>query len=216
MIENEKELKEILFELDKSNLLKDLILIGSWTQLFYKKIFENFKPNIRTTDIDFYVPNVRTINETKSLIKSLKSRTYILNRDTLSNKTKFQSANGFELEFLTNLNREHLSTMKLGNTGIYAECLPYLDMFTGNYIEVEFEGLMVKVASPASYILQKLLINSDRKTKSEKDIESVKYVLNFVKSSKKYSYELTSLYESLPKSWKNKINVVIKKNNILL
>lgn len=216
MIENEKQLKEILVILEKEGILGNIVLIGSWCLLFYKSIFINFEPTVRTTDIDFFVPNPRAIKEKNNIIASLKEINYDIVRDTLTSKSTFISPDGFELEFLTKINREQLACLKLGNTNIYAESLPYLTIFSGNYIEIDYDGIKVKVASPASYILQKLLINSSRKDKKEKDIESIKNVLSFVKESRKYNDELNSLYNSLPKNWQKKINQTTSQNNIQL
>ena len=216
MTENKKHLNEILHVLDKANLLSNVILIGSWSLLFYKEIFLNFEPLIRTTDLDFYVPNTKSIKTNGNIIVSLKDLNYDLVRDVLTNKSRFISPDGFELEFLTKLTRDNFHCIKIGDTGIYAESLPYVDIFTGNYIEVIFDGIKVKVASPASYVLQKLLINTERKEKAEKDINSIKEVLVFIKASQKSVSELKELYESIPKSWKKKIGRVLVKNNIKL
>ena len=174
MNENETKLVEIMKALNDEGVLNNVILIGSWCLLFYKYIFEDFSPLVRTTDIDFYVPNVKAIKEKNSLVKSLKAINYDIIHDSLTHKSIFISPDGFELEFLTRQNRQQLACVKLGNTGVYAEALSYIEIFAGNYIEVEFFGINVKVASPASYIIQKMLINKDRKEKKEKDIEVYK------------------------------------------
>ena len=214
MTENEKHLNEILKALNKANILKDTILIGSWSMLFYHEVFTNFKPTIRTVDVDFFVPDTKKIKKSGNIINSLKDLNYDLAQDVLTNKTRFISADGFELEFLTRLNRNNLRCVKLGNTGIYAESLAYTDIFTMNYIEVVYENIKVKVASPASYVLQKLLINAERKQKAEKDIESIKEVLTYIKASQKSFNELVELLNSLPKSWQKKIQKVASLNSI--
>lgn len=217
MINNGKHLKEILETLESANILKDLILIGSWSLLFYNKIFLEFEPQLRTTDLDFYVPNAKAIKSGGELTDSLKELNYEMLMDTLTSKTIFASVDGFELEFLTKLNRSGLSCVRLGNTGIFAESLSYVEIFSGNYVEVEYCGINLKVASPASYVIQKLLINDKRREdKKIKDIESVKYVLLFIKASDKSFNELKQLYESIPKSWKRKIDKIVSSNEINL
>lgn len=216
MIENEKQLKEVLDVLNKEGILTKSIIIGSWCLLFYKYIFENFEPTLRTTDIDFYVPNPKSIKANDSVISSLKDINYDMVHDSCTNRTSFISPEGFEIEFLTKLNRNQLPTIQLGNTGIHAESIPYVEIFAGSYIEVNYEGIIVKVASPASYVIQKLLINDDRKEKKEKDIESIKHVLFYVNVSRKYLDELVELYNSLPPKWKKKIDLVAKNNDINL
>lgn len=217
MTENEQQLKNILLILQKEGVLENTILIGSWCLLFYKYIFENFNPTIRTSDIDFYVPNVKSVNEKQNLVRSLKTINFDPIYDILTNKTKFISPGGFELEFLTKLNRNNLPCVELGNTKIYAESISYLEIYSANYIEVNYEGVLVKVASPASYVLQKLLINQRRTPEKQvKDIESLKNVLSYIFASNKYTTELKELYESLPKKWKKAITETAKKNNIEL
>ena len=214
MLNNEKELKEILSVLNKEGILTNTILIGSWCLLFYKYVFEHFEPTVRTTDIDFFVPNPKAIKEKNGLINSLKEINYDLVRDTLTNKSTFISPDGFELEFLTKLNRSNLVCVKLGNTNVYAESISYLDIFVGNYIEVNFESINLKVASPSSYVLQKLLINEQRKAKSEKDMESIKNVLLYIGASRKFKNELKNLFDSLPRKWQKEILKTAKRNNI--
>ena len=129
MNDNEKQLKEILKVLESEGILKDIILIGSWCPLFYKTIFNNFDATIRTTDVDFFVPNAKAIVEKNNVIKSLESIEYEISHDFLTRKTTFMSLSGFEIEFLTKLNRNHLACVRLGNTGIYAESISNIDIF---------------------------------------------------------------------------------------
>ncbi len=143
MIENEKQLKEILTVLNDEGVLKDIILIGSWCLLFYKHIFAEFEPTVRTSDIDFFVPNPKAIKEKDGLIKSLKCINYDIVRDSLTYKSTFISPNGFEIEFLTKLNRNQLVCVELGNTHIYAESLSYVDIFAGNYFEVTYNNMEI-------------------------------------------------------------------------
>ena len=214
MIENEKHLKEVLSVLQKEGILDNVILIGSWCLLFYKYVFDNFEPTIRTTDIDFYVPDSKKIKARNGVIKSFKDINYDIIYDSITHKSMFISPDGFELEFLTKLNRENLACIRLGNTGIFAESLPYVDIFTGNYIEINYEGIKLKVASPASYVIQKLLINNARGDKKQKDIESIKHVVFYIGASIKYCDELSTLFKSLPKKWKQKVKLTVLENNI--
>ena len=216
MNDNEQQLQRILKVLDNEGILKNLILIGSWCLLFYKEIFDNFEPTIATTDADFYVPNSKAIKEETSLISSFKEINYDLISDTFSHKSTFISPDGFELEFLTKTNREGLLCIKLGKSNIYAESMPYVDIFTGNYIEIKCGDINLKIASPSSYVLQKLLINENRKEKKEKDLDSIRNVLIYIGASNKSIEELKTLYFSLPKKWRNKIDKTCQKQNINL
>jgi len=170
MPNNEERLKELLSILDKADVLKDVIVIGSWALYLYEKRFNNFSANIRTIDLDFYIPNVKKVNQKISLIEELEKHHYYIDTDRLTNKSKFKSPDGFELEFLTKLSRSEENAIEVGNTDIYAETLSYIDIFTNNYIEINFNGIVVKTASPSSYILQKLIINEKRTDKELKTL----------------------------------------------
>ena len=216
MNDNEKYLKDLLVAFENEHILNDVILIGSWCLLFYKHIFESYEPSVRTIDVDFYVPNVKSIRTKNGLVDTLKELNYDVVNDVLTHKTTFISPDGFELEFLTKLQRNNLSCVKLGNTNVYAETLSYLDVFLEKYIEIDYYGLKVKVASPISFVLQKLLINDIRKDKKEKDIQAIKEVLFYVKVSGKFSEELEEQFNELPKKWKKRILSNAEANKIYL
>lgn len=214
MTNQEDSIFRIFQVLDNEHILQDIIIIGSWSTYFYKEIYNDFDPLIRTTDIDFYVPTPSKIKEEKSVINSLKEINFDYFSDLLTNKTKFISSEGLVIEFLTRLNRDNFACVKLGNTGIYAESLSYLDIFSTNYISINFHGLMINIPTPCSYVLQKLLINSSRKEKKEKDIESIKYVLSFIYKNPSQFVELKNLFNSLPKKWKAKTTKTMEENDI--
>ena len=77
---------------------------------------------------------------------------------------------------------------------------------TWNYIIVNYNGYEVNVPSPASYCLQKLLINKERSVEKRiKDIDAIRYLLGYVVASKKYKDELIDSYGNAPKKWKKAI-----------
>ena len=63
--------------------------------------------------------------------------------------------------------------------------------------------------------MQKLLINKERtEVKKDKDIEAVKYILQFVVASEKYKEEFIESFRSAPKKWKKAIKETIETNNL--
>lgn len=203
-MEKNEALYTVLKSLEDSGLLKDIILIGSWCLVFYQQIFEGFEPQIRTTDIDFYVPNAKSANPGDSAA-ALKKINYDHVRDTLTNKSTFISPDGFEIEFLTNLTKEGLSAVRLGASEIYAESLSYIGMYSGHYVDVTYFGIKLHVASPAAFVIQKALINDRRGLKAEKDRLAIAYVASFIPLSRKSRDEFYSLFDSLPKKWKKEV-----------
>lgn len=81
MKENEQHLKQTLRVLAEENVLQNVVIIGSWCLLFYKHVFDDFSPLIMTFDIDFFVPNPKSIKEKTGLIKSLKEINFDVIRD---------------------------------------------------------------------------------------------------------------------------------------
>ena len=75
MEERYKLLLTVLRELANAEVLGDLILAGSWCQFYYRILFDEAPeiPLIRTTDIDFLVPNPSKIKKSVDVAKLLNS-----------------------------------------------------------------------------------------------------------------------------------------------
>ncbi len=216
MNEYEEQIDRILSVFSQAGFLNDVILVDSWCLVFYQQILDGFKPLIRTTDIDFYVPDVKKTSVKDDVISSLREINYDHISDALTNKSKFISPDGFEIEFITKLYRQGESTITLGKTGINAESLSYVELFSQHFIEVNRNGFLLKVASPSAFVIQKLLINEKRGQKAEKDIQAITSVLTFLILSKKQKADFLSIWDELPKKWKATILRVAKNNGINL
>ena len=84
-----------------------------------------------------------------------------------------------------------------------------------NYVTVKYNGYNINVPSPASYCLQKLLINKERsEVKKAKDIDAVRYILGYVLASNKYSAEFIESFNNAPKKWQKEIREAIKTNGL--
>jgi predicted nucleotidyltransferase len=205
MKDNKEILIEILSVLNKENLLDKVIIIGSWAVYFYQFIYQDFEVNVRTTDIDFYVPSPTNFKEKSGLIKAFQNINYDIRTDTLTKKVVFFSPDEFELEFITGLTRQNFPTVRLGNTSIYAESLPHLNLFNHYQLKYEFEGMQVTLASPPTYLIQKLLIIHKRKNKTTKDVESLLNVLNYIITHPDLLAELNIIIRGLSKAAKKTI-----------
>lgn len=215
MVKYENKMLDIINVLYKSGLLDKCIISGSWATFFYKEIFEGFLPPIATTDFDIFLPSVSKIKE-GNINKLLIDLDYLRDDDSLTGKTKYYSKDGFEIEFLTVPDKSMNNVIRIHSIGIGAEALPKMKVAEWNYITVKYNGYDVNVPSPASYCLQKLLINKERKpeSKKEKDLEAIKYILPFIKSSSKYSKEFEDSLSRCPKKWKKIIIQTAKENNV--
>lgn len=214
MAKYEDKILDIIKVLDKSDMLKSCIIVGSWAMFFYKLIFENFVPPIATTDFDIFLPSVSKIKD-NDINQYLIDLDYLRNDDTLTGKTRYYSKDGFEIEFLTLPDRTMNNVIKVPKIGIAAEALPKMKVATWNYITVTYSGYHINIPSPASYCLQKLLIYKEREeAKRNKDIDAIKYILNYVSASKKYTDEFINSYNTAPKKWKKAIKEAIDANKL--
>lgn len=214
MVKFENKMIEIIDALEKSGLLKNCIISGSWAMFFYKEVFEGFVPPIATTDFDIFLPSVSKIKET-NINKLLIDLDYLRDDDSYTGKTKYFSKDGFEIEFLTIPDRTMEHVIRIPAIGIGAEALPKMKVAAWNYITVNYNGYEVNVPSPASYCLQKLLINKERnEDKRIKDIDAVRYVLSYVVSSQKYKNEFVESYNNAPKKWKKAIKETVLEYNL--
>lgn len=213
----ENEMYNVLNALHEADALKDIIITGSWAMYFYKLIFNDFIPRVETTDLDLYLPNPKKASG-NDLPAKLSKYSYIRHNDYITGKTMFLSDEGFSIEFLTLPDRTMSPTIKVKGLNVVAEALPKMAPAGWHYVQIAYNGLTINIVSPVSFVLQKLLINEERKpeNKKEKDIDAVKYVLAYVKASHKYSEELKQSLQDYPKKWKKAIFETAKKYNITL
>ncbi len=215
-IEYEEKLLSIIKAFSESQILDNVIIIGSWATYFYVKVFDGFIPSIRTLDFDCYLPQTKNIKVIKNVNDTLKPINFDQIFDSNTEKSKFISPEGFEIEFLTKLKRDQNQIVKVDSLGVNAEQLGNLELFDKGYITLDYEGYTVKVASPSAYILQKILISPKRsKEKYLKDLESIKLVFEEVKESLRYMNEFQSIIASFGKKRRKVYNNYVKQNNLV-
>ncbi|KQC13175.1 MAG: hypothetical protein APR63_09320 [Desulfuromonas sp. SDB] len=102
MINNENLFLKILKIFEKKDILKNLILVGSWVLPVYKEYFNNSPdiPILRTTDLDFIVYDYHKIKIHRDLLKILKELDFEIQYSVLGNFQKFIHPD-LEIEFLT-------------------------------------------------------------------------------------------------------------------
>ena len=177
----------------------------------------SFIPPIATTDLDLFLPSVSKLKDS-NISKVLTDLDYHRDDDCLSGKTTFLSKEGFTIELLTLPDRNMKNVIIIKGSNIGVEALAKMAPAGWNYLKVDFNGMLINVTSPVSFVLQKLLINKERKSeyKKLKDLDAIKYVLSFIKMSKKYNDELIESLNTYPKKWKKTILDTAKENNIEL
>jgi len=120
-IEFEDKLLSIIKAFSESQILDNIIIIGSWVTYFYVKIFDGFIPSIRTLDFDCYLPKTKNIKVIKNVNETLKPINFDQIFDSGTEKSKFISPVGFEIEFITKLKRDQNQIVKVDSLGVNAE-----------------------------------------------------------------------------------------------
>ena len=129
----------VLRELQSAGVLNHLILSGSWCQYYYRVLFDNAPeiPLIRTTDIDFLVPNPLRIDKSIDIAQLLNNLGFDNDFDYHTGLIKYVHPD-LEIQFLTPaLGREKGTPYEIRQFHINAEGLRYLILLQDYKFQME-------------------------------------------------------------------------------
>jgi len=212
VIDQQKAFWDLISVFEELGLLSHVMLIGSWAEYIYQFHMQSgFQANLRTRDTDFLYMN---LNKPKGrnidITAKLKEKGFLFTTDYQTGITKFVKEDLLELSFLTRAFGEGKQVYEIPSLKIKAEGLRSINMLAEYPMEVNtsaFEigqdDFVLVVPEPEAYIVQKLLINPERKPmyKKEKDIEGIRGLLPYVNVNR-----LQEIFNSLTE--KQKIAVV--------
>ncbi len=206
---------EIFRQLNKAKLLNDVILIGSWCQPFYKTYFGKtpFNPVIRTRDIDFLIPNHRTIKVKTDIPALLKPLGFVVSFVAPEGYIRLEHPD-LIIEFLTpEKGKGTNGPIPLPKLGINLVALRFLNLLTANVIKLEVENIKISLPHPANYALHKLIVSQRRQGnknwKSKKDIDAAIEILKALEN-KGETKTIKTVFLSLPQKWQNKVLSVVE------
>lgn len=204
---------EVLRRLDKSGVLSELIIIGSWCIYFYKYYFKskNYSTYIRTKDIDFLVSIPPRFKKEVNVFELVKDLGFIERYRGPKGYIKFEHPD-LSIEFLTpERGRGIDKPYTILKLSINAQPLRFLDFLLENTISIKAEGMHIKLPHPAAYALHKFIIFK-RRSKAEKhdrDIEGALRVFNELIRHKK-NHEISLIFKKMHKKWQSKILANLK------
>lgn len=205
---------EVLRRLNKTGVLKNIILVGSWCIPFYAGYFKNVKyaASIRTRDIDFMVPGNIHIRAKVDLVELLKDLGFVVG---------FQGREGYirlehpelAIEFLVpEKGSGSNKPFPLRELGINAQPLRYLNLLTQHVIQAKVEGVAITLPHPVIFAFHKLIIAQLRKNtdKAAKDAETAFRVLKAV-VDKGESTAIRRIFNSMLPKWREKVLKAMKR-----
>jgi hypothetical protein len=171
MYEQKKQLLKLLKTFSDNGFSEHLVLIGSWAEYMYMvaDILPDYEANIRTLDVDFLVKNLRKPNPPVNIISLAKDEGFFIEEDCLTSVTKLLSSDGFEVEFLIAQKGKGEHFALKTNLGVTAQALRHLELLNTNTLTIEYLGIKISIPTPEAFVLHKMIINSERKEKIEKD-----------------------------------------------
>ena len=193
-IEKEKTFWEFINLLDSKGLLQNVIIIGSWAEIFYEKKY-NFLVKSMTNDIDILYKDINTEKNKILLTKELENLDFDVNIDR-NRKIATYYKDGFELEVLTEMRGSNDSVNYIKSLGIYGEGLQYMDLITKYSVSTIVNGKSINIPNPSAYIIHKLIINHERLPieKRQKDIDKVKNLLVYIKENNELVNDFREIY----------------------
>jgi hypothetical protein len=199
---------EVLRRLNKVGVLKNAMIIGSWCIPFYREYFAetNYKPSLKTRDIDFLIPLPAKFQRSTDIPNLLKDLGFIVGFKGPAGYIMLEHPS-LIVEFLVPEKGKGLDKpYPLPQLGVNAQTLRFLSFLTHSRISLEIEGIPVTMPHPANFALHKLLILERRTTpdKMQKDIDAAKKILKALVEIGD-SASIKRAFESAPKRWQKKM-----------
>lgn len=206
---------EVLRRLEKAGLLEDVVLIGSWTTIFYKAYFKGFERLKRyalvTRDLDLLVDYPGRVKVKVDVPRLLEDLGFVVS---------FIGSQGYIhlihpdliVEFLTpERGRGVDGPVPLKNWSMNATALRFLDFLVKDKIKVKFERINVVLPHPARFALHKLVVAQRRKDKDKavKDNIVAVDILNDLVDGGEEDL-VRSVYKEFSLLWQKKIVTALK------
>lgn len=209
-----KKAKEVLELLQEQGILKDLVLIGSWCCHFYIPYFgrKNYVPTINTIDMDLLIPDPKHLKAKSVNLPSLLQSLDFDSEVDLSGWLRFLHPE-LRVEFLIpRLGPTADDPRKIPQLEINAMPLRHTHVLTAHAMNVEEDGLVLRLPHPLAFALHKLFVSSRRKERGKaiRDKEMALRILSAVQTTGK-TEDARSIWISFTKKERTVILSVLRK-----
>ncbi|MFC1545209.1 GSU2403 family nucleotidyltransferase fold protein [Gemmatimonadota bacterium] len=176
--------------------LPHLVLCGGWTLFVYRHWIEGEGPDpMRTFDLDMVSPNPLP-DETRSLARCLHEAGYrseAFGLDLIPPGQRFMHEQYSEIEFITPIvGNVTPPTVEVQN-GLVAQSIRYAELLLHDPLAIQLvpSDLVLRVAAPATYFVQKAL-SAMKRARQEDRAKDLAYLFEFLHNFPKVSAGLES------------------------
>ncbi|HJG36688.1 GSU2403 family nucleotidyltransferase fold protein [Enorma phocaeensis] len=211
--EQQRAFARILDLIEDAGCMPYVVLVGSWAEFVYQHsgILPRHDPNIRTMDVDFLVRNLRRPVPAANLAAYARNRGFLVESDVLNGTTKFFDVSGLEVEFLIGKVGAGVEPALKTNVGVTAQALRHMGILSRHVLEASCFGHIVRVPIPEAYAVHKMVINSQRGRKSEKDARAILEILPHLDKA-----QMGLVVSELTRKEKSRLSAFIDEHGITL
>lgn len=205
----------VLRDMQKADILRHFILIGSWCQNFYRHIYGNPVeiPAARTMDADMLIPKQLPKDKQVSIPQIMENNKFVVEVDFTSGLYRFIHPD-LKFEFLTNPGAKPTEDVfRFKQLGITAQELRYMAIPLDHRMVITYEDIKLTIPEPEAFALHKLIVCCLRKNpeKAIKDTETARGMLIFFEEKQNHIKRIHEIYDGLPKGWKKRVDDGLKK-----
>lgn len=206
---------DLIDVLDNAGFLPHIMIIGSWAEYLYVDYFnDDYVPNLKTHDIDVFYQNPFFEIEGAEKLRGLFKEAGFLFASNPSGTSSFFKGD-IEVEFLSSA-WDGKGIFEIPFAGISAEKLDNMSLLEP--MQIKSNGHLIKVPTPASYIVHKLYINPVRRPehKRQKDIDAIRMLLSYIQNDPIEKGMVGSFVDGLSNETRDKILEVASANGLSL
>ena len=199
---------EVLRRLDQAEVLKNIVLIGSWCTLFYKDYFGDvgYLATLKTRDMDLLIPHPAVLRAKTDVAELLKDLGFVVGFTGSQGYIRLEHPE-LIVEFLVpEKGRGTNKPYVLPQLGINAQSLRFLEFLAQNTITATAGNITVTLPHPVNFALHKLVVMGRRKIpeKRAKDKQAAVNILNALIDTGQGTL-IRDIFEAMPQRWRVKI-----------